>query len=301
MEKEYLIKKWLDNDLSEKETKAFEALEDVELYKEIILEAQRFEGSLHTKVKPFETIESAFKNKKSSTINWAKAAMSIAAVFILGIALFTLLVKDKINTYNTDYTQSETIKLPDDSTVKLNQLSQLEYNASNWDKKRELVLKGEAYFDVEKGKRFDVTTDFGKVSVLGTEFNVLSRDTIFKVSCYEGLVQVLYEKDTIKLPAGSELIIKSGTVNKTAVVISEPYWLKSMSVFENVSFDDVIKDMEKQFNITILKQFGDKDLMFTGAFEHNNLENALKAVTQPLNLTYEMSTNNQVLIRNVKE
>ena len=71
--------------------------------------------------------------------------------------------------------------------MKLNELSQLEYNASKWDENRSLELKGEAFFDVEKGKRFDVTTEFGNVSVLGTEFNVLSRDSIFKVSCYEGL------------------------------------------------------------------------------------------------------------------
>ena len=45
MDKEYLIKKWLNNDLSETEAKAFNALEDADLYKEIIEEAQRFNGN----------------------------------------------------------------------------------------------------------------------------------------------------------------------------------------------------------------------------------------------------------------
>ena len=76
--------------------------------------------------------------------------------------------------------------------------SELNYNASKWGEKRELELKGEAFFDVEKGKRFDVNTELGKISVLGTEFNVLSRDSIFKVSCYEGLVQVTYGNEKIK-------------------------------------------------------------------------------------------------------
>jgi len=298
MDKEDLIKKWLDNNLSDAETKAFKTLDDAELYEEIIQEAQRFDGGLHAKVNPFNAIENIIENKRTATFMWLKTAVSVAAIFIIGFALFTFLDKDKINTFDTDYAQNETITLPDNSIVKLNQLSQLEYNVSNWHDERVLELKGEAFFDVEKGKRFDVNTEFGIVSVLGTEFNVLSRDSIFKVTCYEGLVQVVYGSDKIKLPAGTELILKSGNTKKTATALAEPYWLKKMSVFESATLDDVIKELEKQFSINVIKKFNDEGLMFTGAFEHNNLENALKSITQPLNLTYEISNNKEVTIRN---
>ena len=93
--------------------------------------------------------------------------------------------------------------------------------------------------------RFDVNTEFGKVSVLGTEFNVLTRDQVFKVSCYEGLVQVTYNNKKIKLPAGSEFILKSGKVQKTTTVVVEPYWLKNMSVFKNALVEDVFFELEK--------------------------------------------------------
>jgi ferric-dicitrate binding protein FerR (iron transport regulator) len=300
MDKDYLIKKWLDNDLSETEAKAFEALEHANLYKEIIEEAQGFSGTLNAKVEPFENLEKQLENKIAPSYNWTKIALRIAAIFVIGIAIFTLLGRDKVNTYQTEYAQNETITLPDNSIVRLNQQSQLEYNSSKWDEKRALDLKGEAFFDVEKGKRFDVTTEFGKVSVLGTEFNVLSRDSIFKVSCYEGLVQVVYGNETIKLPAGTEFILKSGTAQKTAIAIAEPYWLKQMSVFKNASIDAVLKEIENQFNITILKEFDKSDLRFTGAFEHTNLENALKSITQPLNLTYDIINTKEVAIRNVE-
>jgi hypothetical protein len=36
--------------------------------------------------------------------------------------------------------------------------------------------------------------------------------------------------------------------------------------------------------------------LFTGSFVHNNLENALKAVTQPMNMTYELNPSNLVVI-----
>ena len=300
MDKEYLIKKWLGNNLSEKETETFEALEDANLYKEIIEEAKQFDGAVNAKVVSFDTLERRLEPKKATSLKWSQLTLKIAAVFVVGLAVFTLLYQDNIKTFNTAYAQNETITLPDHSIVKLNALSQLEYNASNWDKERTLELKGEAFFDVEKGKRFDVHTEFGKVSVLGTEFDVLSRDSIFKVACYEGIVQVVYGSETIKLPAGTQFVLKSGRGKKSDIVIAEPYWLKNMSVFKNASIDDVFKEIEKQYNITILKAFDENSLLFTGAFEHNNLENALKSVTQPLNLTYEITTTKKVTIRNAE-
>lgn len=300
MDREDLIKKWLDNDLSEKEAQAFEALEHADLYKEIIDEAKRFDGALHAKVKPFETLENKLENKKSPSLNWLNTAMKIAAVLVVGVAVFTLFGKDTVNSFQTEFAQNETITLPDNSIVKLNEASQLEYNASKWDKKRALTLKGEAFFDVEKGQRFDVNTDFGKVSVLGTEFNVISRDSLFKVSCFEGLVQVDYNNKSIQLPAGTEFILKFGEGKKNTIVIAEPYWLKDMSVFKNVPIQLVLKDIEAQFMVSITKQFDDINLNFTGAFEHKDLENALKSVTQPLNLTYDIKTNNAVVIKHAQ-
>ena len=144
-----------------------------------------------------------------------------------------------------------------------------------------------------------MNTALGKVSVLGTEFNVLSRDSIFKVTCYEGLVQVVYQQEKVKLPAGTELVFSSGNAQKTTIVIAEPYWLKNMSVFENATFKDVITEFENQYAITI-DYPSDTAMNFTGAFEHDNLENALKSITQPLNLTYTIQNTNKVVIRNVQ-
>ena len=297
MDKEQLVKKWLNNNLSEIESRTFNALEDADLYKEIIEEAQRFNGNTNAKVESFDTLDGKLVSKKSTSVNWIKVVSSLAAILVVGFALFTLINKDEINSFKTDLAQNETITLPDKSTVNLNELSQLEYDGSNWNENRSLDLNGEAFFDVEKGKRFDVNTEFGKVSVLGTEFNVLSRDSIFKVSCYEGLVQVTYNNDKVKLPAGTEFILSSGKGLKSNIVIAEPYWLKNMSVFEDVSFKAVVEELEKQYNVKV-QYPSDLNIKFTGAFEHNNLENALKSVSNPLNLTYTIQNTNEVVIRN---
>lgn len=301
MDKEYLIKKWLNNELSEAEAESFKALDDAKLCEEIIEEAQRFKGDTQAKVASFNELDQLLPTQnKVISLNWMKIVSSIAAILVVGIAMFSLLDKNKMSTFETDYAQNEIITLPDNSIVNLNQLSQLEYNAADWDKARTLKLNGEAYFDVEKGKRFDVKTNQGIISVLGTEFNVLSRDSIFKVTCYEGLVQVNYNNKEVQLPAGTEFILKSENAKKTNIIVAEPYWIKNMSVFENAAIEDVFKELERQYKVSITHD-SNTELQFTGAFEHNNLENALKSITQPLNLTYIVKNNKEVIIKDVNK
>ncbi|WP_299547459.1 FecR family protein [Seonamhaeicola sp.] len=297
MDKEDLLKKWLNNNLSDAEAKAFNALEDADLYNEIVSEAKRFNGNTHAKVVPFDTLDKKLYTRKSTSKQWIRVVSGIAAVFVVGFALFTLISKNQIDSFKTDLAQNETITLPDNSMVNLNELSELKYQSSDWDENRSLNLKGEAYFDVEKGKRFEVYTDLGKVSVLGTAFNVLSRDSIFKVSCYEGLVQVTYNNENIELPAGTEFALDSGTAIKSGIAIAEPHWLNNMSVFENASLAEVLKELEQQYNIDV-EYPSSVNVNFTGAFEHNNLENALKSITNPLNLTYTIQNANKVIVRN---
>ena len=302
MDKEYLVKKWLSDELSQAEETAFKAMDDAQLYEEIIEEAQRFSGNKHSKVISFEELDKRLTTRKTnSNNNWMKIATRIAAIFIVGFGIYSVLnLNDDIATFDTAYAQTETITLPDNSIVNLNELSHLEYNASKWNEKRTLELKGEAFFDVEKGERFDVITEFGNVSVLGTEFNVVSKDGKFKVSCYEGLVSVNYGQEEVKLPAGTEFVLDSGDGIKTDIAISEPNWLKNMSVFDNAPLNAVFSELEKQYSIKVNYIFdNDTIINFTGAFEHNNLENALKSVTQALNLTYTINSE-EVEIKNTE-
>ena len=293
MDNEYLIKKWLSNDLSKAEEASFKAMDDAELYEDIIEEAKLYSGKDYAKVVSFEELDKHLTtNKNNSGTNWRTVAMRIAAVFVVGLALFTALNQNNIQSFDTELAQTDTITLPDNSIVSLNELSHLEYNSDKWSEKRTLELKGEAFFDVEKGERFEVHTQFGTVSVLGTEFNVISKNDIFKVSCYEGLVSVNYGEKEVKLPAGTEFTLKIGDEGvKNSIAISEPNWLKNMSVFDNAELNAVLAELEAHYNVKVkYTSLNDTIINFTGAFEHNNLKNALESVTQPLNLTYTINS-----------
>lgn len=294
MEKNELIEKWLKGELSPEEQLAFDALEDAPFFKEIIEEGKRFSAEKQAKVNSFETLESRLSAKKNS--NWMKLIPRIAAVLIISLGLFYFVNNSSSKSFNTQYSENKTITLPDNSIVQLNELSKLEYQTKNWNKNRTLNLNGEAFFDVEKGSRFDVNTNYGTVSVLGTEFNVVSRDNKFIVSCYEGLVQVNYNQKNIKLPAGSEFILNGTTEEKKKIVLATPQWLHNQSTFERVLLNDVIKELEKQYGVSVITNVESNDVYFTGAFTHDNLESAIKAITQPFNLTYKIKNNTEIII-----
>ena len=301
MDKNYLREKWLTNDLTPEEQDAFDAMEDSVFLKEIIKEGERFKGQNRTKVLDFDKLEKSLKEKPNTTLNWSKVVLRIAAVFVVGLGLYSVFSTNQRSVFETQIAQTEKIELPDQSTVILNELSQIDFDAKNWDTERNIELDGEAYFKVAKGKRFDVNTKFGTVSVLGTQFDVLARDTIFSVICYEGLVEVSHNNITTQLSAGKAYRVTKDIPQTYNVAVIQPDWLQNMKVFENANIGDVIAALENHYKIKIRTENIDHSILFTGAFELDNLENALKATTQSLNLTYTINAKNEVTIRNAKE
>ena len=113
-------------------------------------------------------------------------------------------------TQTANFGEKTTFSLPDNSEVVLNSGSEINYKKWNWDNNRRLELKGEAYFRVSKGRRFEVQTSLGKVSVLGTQFNVKARKNRFDVVCYEGRVKVNYANTQIILTHGQSVTFENG-------------------------------------------------------------------------------------------
>jgi ferric-dicitrate binding protein FerR (iron transport regulator) len=300
MDKDYLIKKWLDDALSDKEQEAFDALEDSAFFKEIIEEGKRFKAQNPTEVVAYDELKLRLDKKKNPTTNWYKLSVRIAALFIVGFGLYFLTTQDKSTTFNTQLSQKQEIELPDGSVVVLNEASQVRFNKKNWDTQRNVELQGEAYFKVAKGKRFDVTTALGTVSVLGTQFKVSTRDSIFKVICYEGLVKVTCNAGVQQLNEGQGIRAVNDTFEPLDIATVQPDWLQNLKVFKQASMRDVFTALEKHYNVKINTDTVDPSILFTGAFELNNLDNALEAVTKTLNLTYAIHTNEVVVIKNAK-
>lgn len=286
MEREELILKWLNNDLTAPELEAFKQLKDYEALTTLNSHLQGFKPYNYNVSEELDTLLKTIETRKKAKKNWFPIMLRVAAVVVvcLGIFYYTTTLDTQISTV---IAEKQTIELPDASTVAINAKSTITYNKHNWDDSRNVTLDGEAYFEVAKGSKFDVITPNGVVSVLGTKFNVKQRNNTFEVVCYEGLVQVVYGSYNEKLPAGNRLLILDGKlVANEEEIISEPSWINKQSTFKSLPYKEVIAEFERQYDITIDTQNVNDTQLFTGSFTHNNLDVALKSITLPLQLTY---------------
>ncbi len=298
MEKDYLIEKWLNNDLTEDEKKAFESMEDYSEHLDILEAAEYFKASHISEVPDFKS----FKKKRLETtpvrrLNWQQNLFRVAAMVAIMLGIYFTFFTGQQTEVQTLAAQKTTIQLPDNSTVILNALSDISFSESNWDDNRELQLQGEAYFKVAKGKVFDVITEKGTVTVVGTEFNVKHRGDYFEVKCYEGIVLVDYVESQKQLIAGEAIRIIGDEVYYKNLDNEAPEWTQNNSYFDAVPFGEVVAELERQFDIKVNSLQENAELLFTGGFSHDNLNEALKSITQPLKLTYRMDSSNEVTLQ----
>lgn len=303
MNKEDQIKKWLNDELTPAERKAFEQGDDFPLHKAIIDGAKQFEASKFSQPKPFDDLKGVYDAKASTTksIDWFKPLLRIASVVVIALAVYFSFFNTNMTHIQTLVSETATIELPDQSQVTLNADSKIEYSEKDWTNNRQLELKGEAYFKVAKGKTFDVITSQGTVTVVGTEFNVKQRDKLFEVHCFEGIVKVTSGAITEQLLAGDTFRILNDNFSQDKTTFSKPEWIQNKSAFKAIPFKVVIAEMQRQYNIKIKLENVDDNRLFTGGFMHDNIENALLSVTQPMGLSYKVNTSNDVVIHGDKK
>lgn len=299
MKDDYFLAKWLNNELSEKYLEEHLSEKEINAFKKIIAATANLESptsSPEELLNKFKQVKD--KKTKVKKLNFSYYLYRVAAVFVLFfVSYYFLSNRDTI--YTTTFAEKIKVELPDNSEVQLNAVSEIHFNKSGWSKNRALELKGEAFFKVSKGSTFIVNTELGKVSVLGTQFNVVVRNQYFEVHCYEGSVSVNYLTQTVKLSEGSSFKVVNSKVSLTKNSTKKvPSWTHNTSSFESIPYQYVIAELERQYNVNV--EYDEKSLSntnFTGNFTHSNLDLALQAVCIPLNLKYSMQ-NNKVILQN---
>jgi len=293
-----LLKKWLNDELTDAEKKVFSKQEDFAFNQDIIDKAKHFKASDFSKADDFEIFKAKYKVRSSvKRLNWLKPVLRVASVLVIGFAIyFTMFLNDSLVKERTHLAEKTTIKLPDLSSVTMNADSEITYDKDSWFDNRALNLKGEAYFKVAKGKTFDVITDNGVVTVVGTKFNVKTRSDYFEVICYEGIVKVMSDTITRQLLVGDTYRILNSKFSQDKVEVIQPEWVENRSSFRAVPLKEVVSELERQFNVKVTFKDTKTTRLFSGGFTHNDLEKALSAITEPMNLTYKISSSNQVLI-----
>lgn len=229
------------------------------------------------------------KIRNLSKPNYLKKYLSIAASILLIIASYWIFTITKTEEYTCERAETKTILLPDNSKIILNAESMIKFYPGRWSLKRDIYLDGEAFFEVEKGKKFSVITRNGEINVLGTKFNVLSRKNDLKVYCASGKVMVKRNKDVI-LSKGQKIeSVNNNEISEITIAdtIKSASWLKGEFWFDKSPLANVFKEVERQFNVDIIYQ--EKDQRFyTGYFNNDDLNEALVNVCEPMSLSFKI-------------
>jgi ferric-dicitrate binding protein FerR (iron transport regulator) len=289
------LAKWLNNELTEAELSEFKKSDAYATYEKIrdttaTMQAPDFDTNQAWEELKVQRMQA---ESKILTLSPFKSFLKVAAVVavVMGGAYFYL---NSLNeSVATQYAETKEIILPDTSEILLNAESQVSYDEKDWNNKRNISLQGEAFFNVAKGNTFTVTTDQGTVTVLGTQFNVENRDGFFEVTCFEGVVSVLYDGEENKLPAGNAIIVVNGKLSKTSAVKNgQPSWMQNESSFKSIPLNYVLAEFQRQHNITVDSKGVDTNVLFTGSFSNTDTDLALKSISVPLQIKFTLEGNN---------
>jgi ferric-dicitrate binding protein FerR (iron transport regulator) len=298
MNKEYFIKKWLTNTLTDEELNEFKKLEDYDLNEKIIEKAEYFKASHFSSVKNFDKFKEQLPTKETPVKRFVpyKRFYKIAGLFIMALSIYFIFFFNNLTTVKTLASQKSSFELPDASIVMLNAESKAKYSKKKWSDKRELNLDGEAFFKVAKGSKFDVNTSNGTVTVVGTQFNVKSRKHYFEVICFQGIVNVKTKGRENKLLKGMTLRIINKVMSLDSVNGAQPKWLNNISSFKSVPLSEVLDEFERQYNVIIQTDKVDTQRLFTGGFTQKDLDQALNSITIPFNLSYKKDNSNKIIL-----
>jgi ferric-dicitrate binding protein FerR (iron transport regulator) len=151
------------------------------------------------------------------------------------------------------------VHLPDGSMVLLNKDSKLEYPKVFGDSTREVVLMGEAYFDIVplSGRPFLVHTGNLTTRVLGTAFDIRAYpgDKAIAITVTSGKVQVLRERASVGLlTANQQMRYELGSevvINQKVDVRPLVAWRPSEVSFDDITMEEAARRVEGWLGVTV--------------------------------------------------
>ena len=290
--KEYWQERRSDSEESEYIDKAIEFVKELEFKveppssdrKQILFD--RISSSIEEEVKPVP---------KTRRINYL-VPLSIAASLTLLIVFFW--PSADLGSFSTDFAENKNIALPDNSHITINAESSIAYDSKTYSSERIIELEGEAFFEVEKGERFVVQTSQGNVEVLGTSFNVYSRDGKFEVICETGKVKVsssVSDESVILNPGESSRLVDGKLLYEKDRMSAS--WRNGTFSFTDNSLERVSEEIERQYNVDIQLDKELSEIRYSGFFELGDLNKALESVLWPLGLEYTVVSDKKIEVR----
>lgn len=285
-------------------------------------------SSSPSRPRPIDT-DTAVK-KKSASVNRGRNArvrgyqywsfVAAAAVILISTLYFTsqhwLQAREQVEhieiavqEITTDKGQRTNLRLSDGSLVTLNAESQLKIPGNYGDPSRTVYLEGEAFFEVEHDEEhpFVVITPQGYVKDLGTQFNIMAYDSSkIEVAVKEGLASLgtvkegNLQKELVELtPDKLGILKKVGGLTVSDVTDMQEFtgWAEGKLVFRETSFPEVIRRLERWFNIEcIIEDSQLTERTLTATYKDMPLDEVLRVLSVSVHASYERQ-NRTVIFR----
>lgn len=258
----------------------------------------------------------AFKFPEGKLIYFQKSRMKslsmYAAIFVLAFALGSVtlyLINRKgqnqlsslYNTIEVPYGERSTVTLYDGTKVWLNSGTKFRYPVAFSSKTRNVYVEGEAYLNVAKDAKhpFIVTAGQLQIRVLGTHFDVCAYpdDNEFSATLVEGAINALNTNSgkRVKLAPGEQVVLNRRTNGMEHLQVNTDIytsWKENLLRFEDAPFDEVIKKMERWYDVKIkVDPAIDTQERYTMTIKTESLREMLQLVSKTTPMKYEIKAN----------
>lgn len=295
MSQDEIIREWIAGRLSTEELdKMISEKEELESLKKVISASKDLSvPHKKTKAQAWEQLASKIEEKHTSKVvrlnPYILVGLAASLTLIIVVSYIVFIAPESVKAQKGEHISH---LLPDGSQVWLNADSKISYRNFSQKEERKVVLKGEAYFEVKDGGSFEVTGEYGTVRVLGTSFNVSHRQGL-RVSCFKGSVLVTdNEGRQVTLKAGTSTQYKDNGLSAPSRFNAEreATWLTGDFYFEGAALQQVVNELERQFDVEIIYN-GKDPRTYTGYFNNRDLDEALQLIFQPMSLSYKKEGN----------
>ncbi|MGS2761177.1 FecR family protein [Sinomicrobium sp. M5D2P9] len=209
------------------------------------------------------------------------------------------------NVLRVPYGKTFKLKLSDGTIVHMNAGTSLRFPVRFGEVSRDVFLDGEAYFRIAENRQVPFLVHTGKmdVKVTGTEFNVTAyqEDKDAFVVLKKGGV-ALYGKqnpDTVQNPVAlcpgemGSLGNDTGQFSTHGVNVNDyTAWMDGKTIFYNKAFKDVLKILERKYNVTIRNNYTElNEGRYKATFDNETIEQVLRTFTESRLFSYRIHNN----------
>ena len=196
------------------------------------------------------------------------------------------------------------VLLDDGTEVWLNADSKLKYPIAFNGQNREVILLGEAYFDVKKDSRpFIVSLESGAITVLGTSFGVSAYPGHTNyTTLVKGCVRFtsLRQEQIVLVPGEQAVVDTSGVLEKRNVEVEEFVgWKDGLFVFKNKTLGAIMEVLERWYGVkTVFQDNSLRELEYTGNLErYESINTFLQLLERLKDIHYKIEENTIILYK----